>query len=208
MKTLCLLILLLLGACASITHITKSPQTQAATPPVPSDEPLLVFFTSEPGNFNVWLPVSGGIQDYTVTKTLFTQPVDCVVLNSSLNSAYATIQYCDLPFESILSLSTDEVFRHSRDELARDLRLKFDTEQKILIENSYPTVLLTGQANMRGVGYDGVFKARMILAENRIYLVIMTVYSINWCNCLHQIDQVVDSFYIDPNLSIPFEPTP
>ncbi len=63
---------------------------------------------------------------------------------------------------------------------------------------------------MRGEEYDGVFKARLILAENRIYLVIMTVYADNWCNCLHQINQLVDSIsiYIDPDLSIPSEPTP
>lgn len=215
MKTLCL-VTLLLGACVSsptiITPTVLSTQTQVATPPntppVQSDEPTLVFFTSEDGNFNVWLPVSGGIQDYTITKTLFTQPVHCIVLNSSLNSAYAIVQYCDLPSESIASLSSDEIFRQSRDELVSELRLKFDTEQKILIEKSYPAVLLTGQADMRGVGYDGVFKARIILVEKRIYLVIMTVYSSNWCNCLHQIDQVVDAFYVDTSLSIPFEPTP
>ena len=83
-----------------------------------------------------------------------------------------------------------------------------DAPQRAVVQDIYPSSKLLGQADMRGMGYDGVFKARIILADNRIYLVAMSVYVEDWCNCLHQIDQVVDSLYIEPDLSIPFESTP
>jgi hypothetical protein len=177
-------------------------------PTAPSDEPALVFFTSEPGKFEAWLPISGSVQDYTITKALFGQPVDCSILGSRLNGADVIVQYCDLSPESIASLSSDEVLGQARSELVRGFNLKVDTEQKVLIDNSYPGLLLAGQADMRGVGYDGVFRARIILAENRIYLVVMAVHSANWCNCVQQMDQVVGSFYVDPNLFIPFKAAP
>src|SRR5689334_13767141 len=217
MKTICLFIfLLLLVACSSsprtqtpIAVDTQTPVVTAPnTPTVPSDEPTLVSFISEPGRFEARLPVSGDMQDYTITKTFFNQPVECSVIASSLNSAGVSVQYCDLPRESVASLSSDQVFLQVRNELVRGLHLEINTEQRIITDNSYPALLLTGQADMRGDGYDGVFRARIILMENRIYFFIMTVQSANWCNCLHQMDQVVDSISIDPSLSIPFEPTP
>ena len=83
-----------------------------------------------------------------------------------------------------------------------------DAPQSAVVQGTYPSLKLSGQADMRGMGYDGVFKARIILADARIYLVAMSVYDEDWYNCLHQIDQVIDSLYIEPDLSIPFEPTP
>jgi len=217
MKAICLLSsLLVFAACGpsprQLTPTATITQTLAYTPPntptVPSDEPTLVFFTSEPGRFQAWLPVSGSIEEYTITKTLFGQPVDCSVIASGLNSAYAIVQYCDLIPESIASLSSRAFLDQARSELVRDFNLKSDTEQGTLIENAYPTLLFSGQAAMRGFSYDGVFKARIILAEDRIYLVVMTVHTDNWCNCLHQVGQVVESFRVAPDLSIPFEPMP
>lgn len=182
--------------------------TPSYTPTLPSEQPSLVFFTSEPGKFQAWLPISGSVDEFTVTKTLFDQPVDCSIIGSKLNGAYAIVQYCDLIVESVASLSSDEIFEQARDELFRDFNLRFDDEQKDLVDGLYPALTLSGRANMRGLGFDGDVKARMVWAENRIYVIVMSVYSTNWCNCRHQIDEVVDSLYIDPDLSIPFEPTP
>ncbi len=186
--------------------------TQAAasvgTPTALSQGPPLVFFTSEPGKFQVWLPVSESIQNFTLTKTLFGKSIECPVINFRLNGAYAVVQYCDLDPESITSLSDDELLDQVRREIIRGIDTKLDTPQRVVVQGIYPALTLSGQADMRGMGYDGTFKARIILADNRIYLVAMSVYLENWCNCLHQIDQVVDSLYIEPDLSIPFEPTP
>lgn len=171
-------------------------------------EPSLVFFTSETGKFTVWLPSSTDIQEFTIQKTLFQATLECPTLFYRLNSAGAIVQYCDLLPESIASLSSDEVLDQARGEMMREVRVKIDEQQKELAQDTYPSLVLSGQEDMRGMGYDGTFKARMILVNSRIYLIVMSVYHENWCNCLHQINQVVDSLYIEPDLSIPFEPTP
>lgn len=187
---------------------TEASLPASATGAVLSQEPPLAFFTSEPGKFQVWLPVSASIQNYTLEKTLFGESMECPVINFRLNGAYAFVQYCDLAPQSIASLSDDEILDQGSSEVINDIRTKLDTPQREVVQGIYPSLKLSGQADMRGMGYDGVFKARIILADNRIYLVAMSVYVEDWCNCLHQIDQVVDSLYIEPDLSIPFESTP
>jgi hypothetical protein len=52
-------------------------------------------------------------------------------------------------------------------------------------------------------GNKGTFKARIILAGNRIYFVHMYVYEIDWCKCRHQMDQVIELFHVSPDLTIP-----
>jgi len=178
------------------------------TPPVPSDEPILVYFVSEQGKFNVWMPVSGIITEYTFTRMFFGKSVECSSTASSLNSAGVTVQYCDLDSEDIASLSDSAILEEVHNTVKSELRLRVDKEQAGVTDGSYPTLTLSGVENMRGDVYDGTFKARIILVENRVYFVHMSVYHINWCNCLHQMDQVVDSFYVEPEMSIPFEPTP
>ena len=173
-----------------------------------AQEPPLVFFTSEPGKFQVWLPASDSVQDYTVKKTLFNVSIECPNLLFRLNGAYAAVEYCDLNPESIVSLSRDDILDQVQPEIMRDIHVKIESQHRIMMQDAYPAVAFSGQVDMRGMGYDGTFKARAILAEKRIYLVVMSVYHENWCNCLHQMDQVVDSLYVEPGLSIPFEPTP
>jgi hypothetical protein len=168
-----------------------------------SQEPSLVFFTSEPGKFQVWLPLSTDIQEFTMQKTVFQTTLDCPTIFYRLNSAGATVQYCDLLPESIASLSSDEILDQARDEMMRELRVKIDAQQEELAQDIYPSLVLSGQEDMRGMGYDGTFKARMILVNSRIYLIVMSVYREDWCNCRDQVDQVVDSLNIDPSLSIP-----
>jgi len=169
---------------------------------------MLAFFTSEPGKFQVWLPVSDNIEEFTIKKTLFGETIECPSLFFSLNSAQADVQYCDLLPQSIASLSNDEILDEVESEIIHSMHLKPDTQERVLAQDTYPAIMFSGQVNMRGVGYDGTFKARLILVESRTYLVIMSVYQENWCNCRAQIDQVVNSLSIDPSLSIPFEPTP
>lgn len=221
MKTNCLFhftILMLLTACGSLagkqpTAVTATQTPNAAVVPASpltnsSQEPPLVFFTSELGKFQVWLPVSESVIDSTIKKTLFDEAIECPNIFFRLNGAYASIQYCDLVPESISSLSGDEILDQAQSEIIQGMKVKLDTQKKALVQNTYPGQTLSGQVDMRGMGYDGTFKARLILVDKRIYLVIMSVYHEDWCNCLHQINQVVDSLYIDPSLSIPFEPTP
>jgi len=210
--------LLVLTSCGTltgepaITVTTTRASTQAVAPvntsPDSSQEPSLVFFTSEPGKFQVWLPVSENIEEFTIKKTLFGELIECPNLFFRLNGAYAVVQYCDLIPQSIASLSSDEILDQAQNEIIRGMNVKPENREQVLVQDTYPATTLTGQAEMRGMGYDGTFKARLILVGSRIYLVAMSVYQENWCNCFHQINQVVDSLYIDLGLSIPFEPTP
>jgi hypothetical protein len=215
---LAFMLFLVLTSCGTLTSegTTAVTTTQISSQAVPSiststnspQEPALVFFTSEPGKFQVWLPASESVQNYTIPETLFGQPIECPILVFRLNGAYAAVQYCDLVPQSVALLSSDEILDQARSEIIRDMNIKLDTPERVLAQGIYPATLLSGQVDMRGMGYDGTFKARIILAASRIYLVVMSVYHENWCNCLDQINQVVDSLYIDTSLSIPFEPTP
>ena len=218
MKANCVLaLLLMLTACSPwaserTTTIMAPAQEQIAAPQslltISDQEPPLVFFTSEPGKFQVWLPVSESVQDYTVKKTLFSESIECPNLVFRLNGAYAAVQYCDLVPTSVTSLSSEEILDQALSELVRDLHAKIETQQGVVVQDTYPALEFFGQVDMRGMGYDGTFRARIILVDQRIYLIVMSVYHEDWCNCLHQMDQVVDSLYIEPGLSIPFEPTP
>jgi len=212
------MLLLVLTSCGTLPNerTTAVMTTQASSQAVPSiststnsgQEPALVFFTSEPGKFQIWLPASESVQNYNIQKTLFGQPIECPILVFRLNGAYAAVQYCDLVPQSVALLSSDEILDQARSEIIRGMNVKLDTPVRVLAQDIYPATMLSGQVDMRGMGYDGTFKARLILADNRIYLVVMSVYHENWCHCLYQINQVVDSLYIDTSLSIPFEPTP
>src|SRR5215211_789148 len=207
MKTLPVLatvwiLFVILASCRSLA------KEHTSAPMNSSQEPSLVFFTSEPGKFNVWLPSSTDVQEFTIQKTLFQIILECPTIFYRLNSAGTTVQYCDLLPQSIASLSSDEILNQTRDAMMSDLHARIDAQQEELAQDIYPSLVLSGQVDMRGMGYDGTFKARGILVNSRIYLIIMSVYRENWCNCLDQVDQVVDSLNIDPSLSIPFEPTP
>ena len=188
-----------------VTHPAIEPAT-LVTKPVP--ETPLVFFTSEKGKFQVWLPGAESMIDYTIQQTLFEETIECPNIVFRLNGATAAIQYCDLVPQSIASLSSDQVLDQAQSEIIQDMNMKLDTQSRGLVQDTYPAQTLSGQVDMRGMGYDGTFKGRLILAENRLYFVVMSVYHEDWCNCLHQINQVVDSLNIDHPLSIPFEPTP
>jgi hypothetical protein len=218
MKANCVLALVLvLTACSSwagerTTTVMAPAQEQIVAPQslltTSDQEPPLVFFTSEPGKFQVWLPASGSVQDYTERKTLFNETIECPNLFFRLNGAYAAVQYCDLIPQSVASLSDEEILDQAQSEVIGDIHVKIETQQRVAVQDTYPALELFGQVDMRGMGYDGTFKARMILVDERLYLIVMSVYHEDWCNCLHQMDQVVDSLYIEPSLSIPFEPTP
>jgi hypothetical protein len=218
MKAHCVLVLvLMLTACSPwaserTTTVMAPAQEQIVAPQslltTSGQEPPLVFFTSEPGKFQVWLPVSESVQDYTLRKTLFNETIECPNIFFRLNGAYAAVQYCDLIPESISSLSSEEVLEQAVSELVRHIQVKIETQQSVIAQDTYPTLELSGQVDLRGMGYDGTFKARIILVDQRIYLIVMSVSHEDWCNCLHQMDQVVDSLYIEPGLSIPFERTP
>lgn len=190
---------------APVQEQVVAPQSLLTTS---AQEPPLVFFTSEPGKFQVWLPVSESVQDYTVKKTLFSETIECPNLVFRLNGAYAAVQYCDLIPQSVASLSNEEILDQAQSEVIGDIHVKIETQQRVAVQDTYPAHELFGQVDMRGMGYDGTFRARIILVDQRIYLIVMSVYHEDWCNCLEQVDQVVDSLYIEPGLSIPFEPTP
>lgn len=198
--------------------VTPTPTVQSTLPPitlqtpsVPGDEPRLVFFRSEPGKFAAWVPVAGDILEYTITQTLFGKSVECSSVGFSLNSASVTIRYCDLDSEEIALHSSNAILEEVRSVIEKEFRLRIEPEQAERFDGTYPTLSLSGNEDMTSAGAnDGTFKARIILAGDRVYFVHMSVYQVDWCYCRHQMNQVVDTFYVDPNISIPFEliPTP
>jgi len=151
------------------------------------------------------IPIAGGITEYTITRKIFGGDVECSAFGFSLNSASVIIQYCDLIPEDIASLSDKEILSEVRDVAKKDYRWKIHKEQIGVIENPYPEGTLSGMEDSGG--NLRTFKARIILAGNRVYFVHMYVYQTDPCYCRHQMDYVVDSFTVDPYMSIPFEPT-
>jgi hypothetical protein len=180
--------------------------TPTLIPSLGRDEPSLIFFVSEQGKFEAWIPISESIIEYTVPLFFFGKSVECPILVSRLNGATATVQYCDLT--SVDSSSQSVILEEVRDALEKRSRLKIREEVVGTVNGSYPALTLFGEQDMRGAGFDGTFKARILLVKNRIYIVQISVHNEDWCNCLQQMDQFVDDFYVDPEISIPFEPTP
>ena len=188
-----------------IVQSTPTPIT-LQTPSIAGDEPRLVFFVSEQGKFEAWVPISEDIVEYTITRAFFGRAVECSVVGFSLNGASVTVQYCDLSLEEFSSFSDNAIIEEARDTLKSELHLWIDHEELGSTEGAYPSLKVSGTEDMGGNA--GTFKGRIILAEPRVYFVHMYVYQIDWCYCRGQMDQVVDSFYVDPYMSIPFEPTP
>jgi hypothetical protein len=205
---------LVLAACERprITPIPTAIPTHTPSPtamaPASNQEPSLVFFTSEMGKYQVWLPASDSVEEFTDKRRLFGETIECPTLFYRLNYAYAIVRYCDLVSMSITGLSNEQILDQAYREMLRGVNAKPESQQRLVAQDAYPALALTGLINMRGMGYDGRFKARLILAEDRLYLVLMGTYHVDWCNCRDQMNKVVDSFYIDPGLSIPSEPTP
>jgi hypothetical protein len=124
---------------------------------------------------------------------------------SSLSGTKA-VQYCDLPSDDVASRSDRSILDEVRNTMKKEFRLRIIAEQMEVNESAYPELTLSGEED-RG-GNIGTFKARIILAGNRVYFVHTYVYQIDWCYCRHQMDQVIASLSIDLSMSIPFEPTP
>lgn len=190
------------------THAPDKTIVHTEVPTNSSQEPQLVGFVSESGKFQARLPDSQNIIEFTSKNTLFGELIECPNLFFRLNGAGAIVRYCDLAPQSITSLSSDEILEQAENKIIRSMHLKPETREQVLAQDKYPATTFGGEVNLRGMGYDGTFEARLVLVENRIYLVLMSVYHENWCKCIHQINEVVNSLYIDPDLSIPFEPTP
>jgi hypothetical protein len=157
------------------------------------------------GRFQVWIPVSGNLLQHTRTRTLLGDSVECLATVSRLNGAYAIIEYCDLLPQSLEGLSSSTVLDRVYPELIRDMDIRLEKVAPAIVGETYDALKLQGPQNMRGLSLDGEFQGRAILVEERIYLVAMSVHEQNWCICVHQVDQVLDSFFIDPAMKIPFD---
>lgn len=213
MRAKWLLSLFLVLAACERPRITPVPTAMTIPTPIPtatsratSQEPMLVFFTSEMGKYQVWLPASDSVEEFTDKRKLFGETIECPSLFYRLNYAGAIVRYCDLVPGSIAGLTNDQILDQTYAEMLRGVNAKLDTRQRLVVQDAYPALALAGLVDMRGMGYDGRFKARLILADGRLYLILMEVYHVDRCNCRDQMDKVLDSFYIDPGLSIPFEP--
>jgi hypothetical protein len=76
-----------------------------------------------------------------------------------------------------------------------------------MADEAFPSLALSGRVDMRGLGGDGDFAARIVLANVRVYFVLMAASDTDQCGCIALQSQVVDSFHVVPDLPIPFEPT-
>jgi hypothetical protein len=179
-----------------------------ALPPNPID------FISEPGQFNVSFPccdlARGALEQYSVDESPFGESAQCQVTLLPEDGASWKVQYCDLPPSVLASRSAEDILDWARDDALQDARAHLVEEASIDpgFEASAVARSVSGPANMRGILLDGTFRARVYLVGTRIYLVAARVYDANWGDRLALIDSFLDSFFVHPALTIPFEPTP
>jgi hypothetical protein len=69
----------------------------------------LIIFPSEPGKYQVWLPVSEVIEQYTLTSQVSGSPVECVKTVSRLGFAHAVVEYCDMRRDTIPDIAPEDV---------------------------------------------------------------------------------------------------
>lgn len=195
------------GSDQSLIDPRSSSTTEVAgrVPTSSPGEPAMVFMISEEGGFQAWLPVSGNLVERSSTKTLLGHPVGCSILVSRLNGALAIIEYCDIVAQSLEGLSSSVVLDRVYPELLANMGVRLEVVEPLSVSETYDALHLQGPQNMRGVSLDGEFQGRVILAENRIYFIAMSVHEDNWCECRHQVDRFLDSFFIDTDHQIPSE---
>jgi hypothetical protein len=171
-------------------------------------QPALLHLMSEPGRYEVQLPVAEGMMDYTQTTEVLNRPIECHITFSRLDYGYAAVEYCDLPAEVVADLAPQDVLARTRMDLLRPFRTQVASEQAGKADDNFSSLAVSGRADMRGQGYDGSFEARLVLADGRVYLVLMAASDADQCGCLSLTPQVVDSFHVVPDLSIPYQPPP
>jgi len=146
--------------------------------------------------------------EYTVTKQTFGKAMECNLTLARDNGAIWLVQYCDYSAESLTGLSTKEILDRGSNEALLDARARLISESDITMNQTILGRALIGEADMRGMGYDGTYKTRLYLAGNRLYTIAASVYNENWGNRMELIDPFLNSFTIEPDLTIPYEPTP
>ena len=222
--TAALYLLALAGCTITSTPPRSGPAPLESAYPPPSPElaslstaypPQPIDFISEQGQFNITFPccdlARSALAEFTTTKSIYGNQFECHVVVLPEDGASWTVQYCDLPPDLLTSISTEGLINWASNDALSDARARpaVATEQPTTgeFEATLPGRSTTAQANMRGLLADGTLKARIYLAENRIYEVSARVYNANWGNRLAMIDPFLDSFFLHSSLTIPFEAT-
>lgn len=191
---------------------TASLPSKSSAPTLPvNPTPWPVHFLSEQGKFEVTFPYPEATQtlmEYTITKKTFGEIVECILTLVRDNGAIWLVQYCDHSAQSLAGLTTREILSRGRDDALLDARARLISESDISYDQTIPGRALIAEADMRGTGYDGTYKARLYLAGNRLYCIAASVDNENWGSRLGLMDSFLDSIVIEPDLSIPFEPSP
>ena len=186
----------LLAACAAPT-VTPSPPAPAADTPAP------IYYASAPGGFSVQLPAALALQELAATQTLAGQLVPCTAIVAKDDGALWSIQYCDLPPET-LSQAAPQALLDSAQEQALAAHAHKLTDQRDLAPSlPYPARQFTAAINMRNNNgpFDSLLQARLYLTPNRLYTVMAQVYTATAIanTRLTLIAPFLDSFTIEAN---------
>jgi hypothetical protein len=158
----------------------------------------LVYFVSEPGKFEIWLPTTQSIRESIESKATLGASTDCHVLFAPDNGAYYLVEYCDYPPELIAKLTTKEILDKARDEALQDAEGVLIAEQNISL-HATPGRDIVADSYLKGDGQKGTYKARVYLKGNRLYRIATYVFNANWGNRMSTMDPFLDSFYLDDN---------
>ncbi len=168
---------------------TLAPENTAAQPPAPS-----IIYSSTPGRFAVAIPVRQSLREYTVTKIVLNESVTCVRLVAPDNGALFVVEYCDYPEELIAKFTTSELLDQARDDALAEGRASLVSEQNVSLQ-SYRGRSLVGRVFYSN-GLQGIYRARLFRAGNRLYLLVANSVNENWCSCIDRMDEFLESFYI------------
>lgn len=158
----------------------------------------LVYFVSEPGKFEVWLPTTQSIRESIESKVTLGASTDCHVLFARDNGAYYLVEYCDYPQELIAKLTPQEILDKARDEALQDAAGVLIAEQNISL-HTYPGRDIVADSYLKGAGEKGTYKVRVYLVSNRLYRIATYVFNENWGNRMSTMDPFLDSFFLDDN---------
>ncbi len=154
---------------------------------------------NEVGGYEVLIPSTSSVSSFheiVATETKFGQEVEVHSLFIRLNSAYWLIQYYDLATEVVEQHSVDALLDEARDAaLASASSSRMNSEVDVRLGDALGRHFVAPSA-LRGAGDDGTYQARIYIDDQRIYRVASYTQNEDYCECIEQVDNFLESFQI------------
>jgi hypothetical protein len=135
----------------------------------------------------------------TSTQTIQSQVVSCNALLSRDNGALWIVQYCDFPAEAISQTTSTALLDSAQGQALSRRAYKLIDQRDISLNGLYPGRSVVADINLRNDNgpFDGVLKAHLFVAQNRVYTVVAEIYTETTETRLSLVDPFLRSFSIE-----------